>query len=192
MLVGMASRPLRKDAARNRQRIVDTARRLADEGAALQLNDIARRLEIGVATVYRHFPTPEALMEAVAAPGLEALAARAEQAEGEGDPWQALTGFLDATVEALLVDPSIIVVSSAPELTLARTVGIVEALDLHAGRVVARAHEAGLLHDVTDWGELRALMCGIAHAATIQARDQETRLAVGRRYLAVTLRGLRA
>jgi AcrR family transcriptional regulator len=192
MLVRMSSAPLRKDAARNRQRIVDTARRLVDEGAALQLNDIARRLTMGVATVYRHFPTPEALMEAVAAPGLEALAARAERAQGEGDPWQALTGFLDATVEALLVDPAIIIVSSAPELTLASTVGIVEALDLHASRVVARAHEAGFLRDVTAWGDLRALMCGIAHAAKIQAGDQETRLAVGRRYLGVTLRGLRA
>ena len=60
--------PLRKDAAQNWDRIVAVARELVDEGTPLQLNDIARRAGLGVGTVYRHFPTAEALLETVATP----------------------------------------------------------------------------------------------------------------------------
>ncbi len=67
--------PLRRDAARNRELIVAAARGLVDEGTPLQLNDVARRVGVGVGTVYRHFPTTDALVETVAAPSLEALAA---------------------------------------------------------------------------------------------------------------------
>ncbi|MFE7121342.1 TetR/AcrR family transcriptional regulator, partial [Streptomyces sp. NPDC057654] len=69
----MTTAPLRKDAARNWERIVTTARALVDQGTPLQLNDVAHRAGLGVATVYRHFPTPEALLETVAAPCLEDL-----------------------------------------------------------------------------------------------------------------------
>jgi AcrR family transcriptional regulator len=73
----------------------------------LQLNDVARLAGVGVAPVYRHFPTPEALLETVAAPGLEALAAHGERALADGDPWQALAGFLFAAIDAMLTDASI-------------------------------------------------------------------------------------
>lgn len=64
----MTTTPLRKDAARNWDRIVDVARALVDQGTPLQLNDVARRAGLGVGTVYRHFATPEALLETVATP----------------------------------------------------------------------------------------------------------------------------
>lgn len=64
----MTTAPLRKDAARNWERIVAVARDLVDEGTPLQLNDVARRAQLGVGTVYRHFPTAEALLETVATP----------------------------------------------------------------------------------------------------------------------------
>jgi hypothetical protein len=57
----------------------------------------------------------EALMETVAAPGLEALIARAERALTEEDPWNALADFLDVTLEAQLTDPSLTIVRAAPE-----------------------------------------------------------------------------
>src|SRR3712207_3163298 len=100
----MTTAPLRKDAARNWQRIVDVGRRLVDQETPIQLNDVARAASVGVATVYRHFPTPEALLETIAAPGLEALLRHAEDALGDDQAWPALRGFLHAATEAQTSD----------------------------------------------------------------------------------------
>ncbi|MFF4522662.1 TetR/AcrR family transcriptional regulator [Streptomyces bluensis] len=183
---------MRKDAARNRQCILDVARRLIDEGTPLQLNDIARLAGVGVATTYRHFPTPEALMETVATPGLEALITRAEQALTEEDPWGALTGFLGTTLTMQLTDPSITLVRAAPEHVLPRTRELTATLDALAGRLLKRAQAAGSVQGVVTWDDLLPLMCGIAYAAGVHADGQEERLDSGRRYLGVMLRGLRS
>ncbi|MDT0317857.1 TetR/AcrR family transcriptional regulator [Streptomyces millisiae] len=187
----MSPAPMRKDAARNRQRIVDVGRQLVNDGAPLQLNDVARLAEVGVATVYRHFPTPEALMETLATPGLEALVARAERALTEDEPWQALADFLDTTLEAQLTDPAISIVRAAPHHVLPRTTELATTLDSLAGELLDRAHAAGTVRTVVTWDDLRPLMCGAAYAATVHADGQETRLASGRRYLSVMLHGLR-
>jgi AcrR family transcriptional regulator len=75
-----AERPtvLRRDAARNRRRILDAARSLADDGKPLQLNLVAQHAGVGVATVYRHFPTSEALTEALAAEQISILISKVE------------------------------------------------------------------------------------------------------------------
>ncbi|MGI5423175.1 TetR/AcrR family transcriptional regulator [Streptomyces sp. CA-179760] len=168
---------MRKDAARNWQRIVDVGRQLVEDGVPLQLNDVARLAKVGVVNVYRHFPTSEALMETVAAPGLEALAAHAEQALTQDDLWQALAEFLDTTLEAQLTDPSITAVRSAPDQVLPRTTELAAAMDSRAGRLLDRAREAGVVRDVATWDDLLPLMCGIAYAAQIHADDLQTRLA---------------
>ncbi|MEH0573335.1 MULTISPECIES: TetR/AcrR family transcriptional regulator [Streptomyces] len=186
----MTTAPMRKDAARNWQRIVDVGRQLVDDGTPLQLNEVARLAKVGVATVYRHFPTPEALMETVAAPGLEALVGRAEAALADDDPWQALTDFLHTTLEAQLTDPSITAVRSAPDHVLPRTAELAGAMDAFAGRLLERAHAAGVVRGVVTWEGLLPLMCGVAYAATIHADHQKARLESGRRYLSVMLHGL--
>jgi AcrR family transcriptional regulator len=56
-------RPLRADARRNRERILASARAaFAESGAAVQIDDVARHAGVGVGTVYRHFPTKQALL----------------------------------------------------------------------------------------------------------------------------------
>ena len=187
----MTTAPRRKDAARNWQRIVDVGRQLVDDGLPLQLNEIARLAGVGVATVYRHFPTSEALRETVAMPGLEALVAHAEKALTDDDPWQALARFLETTLEAQLTDPSITAVRSAPDQVLPRTTELTGTMDALAGRLLVRAQAAGVVRGVVNWDDLRPLMCGIAYAANVHADDQETRLETGRRYLGIMLRGLR-
>ena len=187
----MTTTPLRPDAARNWQRIVEVGRQLVDDGVPLQLNDVARLAGVGVATVYRHFPTPEALLETVAAPGLEALAAHGERALADADPWQALAGFLFAAIDAMLTDASIPPVTAAPDNALPRTTELKARLQALCGQLLDRARAAGTVRRDVTQADLIPLMCGVAYAANARASDHEPAPAVGRRYLTVTLDGLR-
>ena len=85
----MAVRPLRRDAAVNRERVLAAAAEVFDEhGLGAGLEDVARRAGVGVATVYRRFPSREALLETLLSELLEVYLAEAEQAralpEGRG------------------------------------------------------------------------------------------------------------
>jgi AcrR family transcriptional regulator len=60
-----------------------------------------------VATVYRHFPTPEALLETIARPDLEDLVARADRAAGDDDAGNAFAGFLLAGIDAQLANAAV-------------------------------------------------------------------------------------
>jgi AcrR family transcriptional regulator len=188
----MTTAPLRKDAARNWQRIVEVGRQLVDDGVPLQLNDVARLAGVGVATVYRHFPTPEALLETVATPGLEALAAHGERVLTDGDPWQALAGFLFAAIDAMLTDASISSVTAVPHNALPRTMELKARLQNLCGQLLDRAHATGKVRRDVAQADLIPLMCGVVYAAKAHTSGHEPARATGRRYLAVTLDGLRA
>ncbi|MFG3227276.1 TetR/AcrR family transcriptional regulator [Kitasatospora sp. NPDC048194] len=187
----MTTVPLRKDAAQNRHRIVAVARDLVDEGTPLQLNDVARRVGVGVGTVYRHFPTAEALLETVATPSLEALVAHGEQALTDADPWRALEGFLMRTVEAQITDASLSAVAGAPSDALPDTAELKRSLAAVGDRLLSRAREAGAVRPDFASADLVPLMCGVAHAAQVHSGSRAARLAAARRYLATLLGGLR-
>ncbi|MDH6114809.1 AcrR family transcriptional regulator [Kitasatospora sp. MAP12-15] len=94
-------RPLRADARRNRERILQAARHaFAAEGIGVPLDEIARRAEVGPGTVHRHFPTKEALFEAVVIEHLEQLtrdaraALQADEVDEAGDAGSAFFAFL--------------------------------------------------------------------------------------------------
>ncbi|WP_410567242.1 TetR/AcrR family transcriptional regulator [Amycolatopsis sp. cmx-4-61] len=188
----MTTMPLRKDAARNRDRIVAIARTLVDEGTPLQLNDVARRAGLGVGTVYRHFPTAETLLEAVATPCLEALTAHGKQALTDPDPWRALETFLYRTVEAQVTDASLSPVTVAPTDALPRTTELKEELQSLGLTLLDRAHEAGLVRREVSAADLTSLMCGIAYAAQVHSRDPGDLVATAHRYLTTLLEGLNA
>ncbi|MFI1153326.1 TetR/AcrR family transcriptional regulator [Streptomyces sp. NPDC020817] len=189
----MTTTPLRKDAARNWERIIAVARALVDQGTTLQLNDVARRAGLGVGTVYRHFATPEALLEAVATPCLEALTAHGERALADPDPWRALEAFLARTLEAQVTDASLAPVTAAPEDALPRTTELKAAL-WSTGRVLLdRARAAGAVRPDLAPGDLVPLMCGLAYAVDVHGvRDAAARVDTAHRYLATLLEGLRA
>lgn len=189
ILVTMTTVPLRKDAARNWQRIVDVGRRLVDEGAPIQLNDVARTAVVGVATVYRHFPTPEALLETVATPGLEALAGHAEQALAGDDAWTALRDFLFAAIDAQIADPALPPVFAAAENALPHTTELKQRLTGMFGQLLDRAHATGAADPSVTRADLMPLMCGVMFAANV--RPPAERATAARRYLTVLLNGLR-
>ncbi|MER6512914.1 TetR/AcrR family transcriptional regulator [Nonomuraea sp. NPDC001636] len=184
--------PLRKDAARNWERIVTVARDLIDEGTPLQLNDVARRAGLGVGTVYRHFPTTEALLETVATPCLTELAAHGDRALADDDPWRALNGFLSRTVQAQVSDASLPPVMAASADALPRTTELKGAVWSAGERLLDRARHAGVVRaDVTS-ADLVPLMCGIAHAATVHGGTPAARVPTAHRYLTLLLEGMHA
>ena len=93
-------RPLRRDAERNRQRILEAARAaFADDGLSVTLDEIARRAGVGVGTIYRRFPDKEQLIDALFEARMNELAAEAEAALQAEDPWQGLVRFLEIACE---------------------------------------------------------------------------------------------
>jgi AcrR family transcriptional regulator len=92
-------RALRADARRNRQRVIETAFEVfATEGLSTPVHEIARRAGVGTGTVSRHFPTKEALFEAVFRSRVERLAALAGELAAEADHGKAFFGFFAEVV----------------------------------------------------------------------------------------------
>lgn len=90
-----SSSPLRADARRNRELILAAAdQAFAEEGVGVPVDEIARRAGVGAGTLYRHFPTKEALFEAVLVAHLDRIARRACELADRDDPGQALFEFM--------------------------------------------------------------------------------------------------
>ncbi|MER7692728.1 TetR/AcrR family transcriptional regulator [Streptomyces sp. NPDC097610] len=89
------SKPIRADAARNRTRLLDAARIAFASAAPVSLKQIARDTGVGIGTLYRHFPTREALVEAIYQHELAQLCADTEILLGTEDPADALRGWMD-------------------------------------------------------------------------------------------------
>jgi AcrR family transcriptional regulator len=91
---GAGDKPLRADAQRNRDKVLAAARQaFTENGASTSLEAIARRAGVGIGTLYRHFPTRQALLEAVYVDEVEQLA-RAAGELSSLDPWPALEAWL--------------------------------------------------------------------------------------------------
>src|SRR5207244_957400 len=93
-------RAQRSDAVRNHKRVIKAARAvMAREGLDARMDDIARRAQVGVGTVYRHFPTKEHLVAALAVERFERLAELAELALAKEDPAAAFEEFIRAAAK---------------------------------------------------------------------------------------------
>jgi AcrR family transcriptional regulator len=183
-------RPLRKDAARNRRRILDAARTLfAERGLDVTLNDIANFAGVGVGTVYRRFPNREQLIEELFEESLEGVVLLIEAALDEPDPWRGLTTFLETVIDVQAKDRAIKELVFVAPGGLDRLARIRARIFPLATALVQRAQQAGQLR-----GDIAAedmpfiqLMVGTVVDCT---RDVEPEL--WRRYLNIILQGLRA
>ena len=97
---GPAERPLRADAQRNYAKLLNAASEafLESGGDDVSLEEIARRAGVGIGTLYRHFPTRRALLEAVYLDQVEALRARADELLDSASPGDALAAWLHTLV----------------------------------------------------------------------------------------------
>src|SRR3954463_14635199 len=95
------AKPRRADALRNHEKLLAAAREaFSEHGASASLEDIARRAGVGIGTLYRHFPTRQALVEAVYFDEVEALGRSAVEL-AEREPWEALKAWLHRVVAYL-------------------------------------------------------------------------------------------
>ncbi|KGM35880.1 TetR/AcrR family transcriptional regulator [Inquilinus limosus] len=94
------TRKPRADAIRNRERVLEAAKAVFSAGGPdASLEAVARQAGVGIGTLYRHFPTRDALFEAVYRREVEQLGALAEQLKGEAAPVEALRSWLRSNVE---------------------------------------------------------------------------------------------
>jgi AcrR family transcriptional regulator len=159
----MAERPLRADARRNRERVLDAARRaFAEQGYAVPLDEIAAAAGVGPGTVYRHFPTKEALFEAVSVANVEELAADARARAEADDPDAAFAGFLDRMAEQALAKRNL-----PDAFAGAGTDAVAAAVaDMHdaLGVLLVKAQEAGGIRRDVTVADLVALLKGLLYA----------------------------
>ena len=102
---GNGMRPLRRDAERNRQRILKAASEVFNErGLEVSLDEIARYAGVGVGTVYRRFRTKEELVEALFVDRIDSIASIAEEALRATDPWSGLVFFMEHMAEMMAGD----------------------------------------------------------------------------------------
>ena len=97
---GAAAKHLRADAQRNRERLLEVAREVfAEKGVEAPLEEIARRAGVGIGTLYRHFPTRLDLVGAIYLDEVNALIRSAADLAENGDPLEALRGWLERFVD---------------------------------------------------------------------------------------------
>ncbi|HEV7883468.1 MAG TPA: helix-turn-helix domain-containing protein [Solirubrobacteraceae bacterium] len=182
-------RPLRRDAERNRQRIIEAAREaFAEDGLAVTLDEIARRAGVGVGTVYRRFADKEQLIDALFEERIGEVVALAEASLRQEDAWAGLVGFLDGVTELHACDRGLKEVMLSGVHGLERVSRVRQLMFPLVTRLVVRAQEEGSLRaDLapTDLPLLQ-LMLGALSDCT---RDVEPE--VWRRFLGILTDGLR-
>jgi AcrR family transcriptional regulator len=184
-----AVRPLRADARRNRERVLAAARAVfAEQGREAQMDDVARHAEVGVGTVYRHFPTKEALIEALAVDSFERVTAKAKEALAIEDPWEALTSTLWSGAEILASDRSLSeLLALIPGPTL-QGLPVEQELNAAMTELIRRAQEVGALRPDVILDDIPMLMCGIGSATRKDHRCPDA----WRRHMSIVIDGLRA
>lgn len=180
---------LRKDAERNRRRIIEAARELcATRGLEATLNEVAHHAGLGVGTVYRRFPTKEALFEAIFLDGIDQLVTLAEAALEAEDSWEGFTGFVWAMCELTATDRGL------REIAFSRThcgnrvdAGRTQ-LEPRISKLVERAKRDGYLRPELSSTDMP--LCGLMTGAVSEyAADVAPDL--WRRYVSILLQGMR-
>src|SRR5207244_4846011 len=99
-------RPLRADARRNREAVIAAAKKLfADQGLDAQMPDVARSANVGVGTVYRHFPTKQDLIAELVAERFERLAQKTREALESEDAWEGVADFIRFSAQIQADEP---------------------------------------------------------------------------------------
>ena len=183
-------RPLRRDARENRERILEAARgAFAELGIDASVEEIAYRANVGMGTLYRRFPTKDALIDAVFEAHLDRIAAAAEQALQATHSWEALLDYLAFVVGLQAADRGLSEIVGAnlrTEQLLGRARKRLRPL---VERLILRAQESGDLRSDVVYEDISVLLWTTGRVVDA-TRDVAPEF--WQRYLALTVDGLRA
>ncbi len=166
--VSEAERPLRADARRNRERILQSARAaFAESGADAQIDDVARHAGVGVGTVYRHFPTKQALLTELVRQTFRLFTGWAREAlEGGGEPFALIEGLLRRIAETAAEDVGVQYALASSDAQAARSEAQAEQDELIAviAELIERARRAGTIRPGIEAIDIAMLICGVVSA----------------------------
>jgi AcrR family transcriptional regulator len=180
----------RSDARDNRGRILDAAQAVfVTGGLDVPIREIARRAEVGPATVYRHFPTKETLVAETFAEHALAWRSTMDQGLADPDPWR---GFCRTVEELCVLQARDRGFSAAVKSTFPR------AIDFAAMRASSLTSAAALIHRVKDTGRLRPdvvlddLILMIMANNGIRGSTPAVRVAASRRFAGLMIQAFQA
>lgn len=165
-------RRMRTDARRNHARLVEAARAVfAARGSDASIDEIARTADVGIGTLYRHFPRRIDLVEAVYRQDVDELIARGDELLDGTQPWEALKLWLEAFVAYAAAKRTFLTelheaFGKSPDLAVSSR----ERIDASSGRLLARAQQAGFVRPDINQQELMQLVGGmcIAQGSTVE------------------------
>jgi AcrR family transcriptional regulator len=172
-----AARKPRADAQRNRERILEIAKKaFTRSGANISLDDVAKQAGVGAGTLYRHFPTRDALLEAVYRTEVEKLAA-AEQKLAETMPppaalraWMLL--FVDYIATKQIIAPALNTLVGGPSKVFEASGGLIKGA---ISTLVKRAIKSGDVRPDLDPLDLLRALVGVSNVASVPDWPQSAR-----------------
>jgi AcrR family transcriptional regulator len=181
---------LRADARRNRETLLRVATAaFARDGLSVPLDEIARRAGVGPGTLYRHFPTKDALLEAVLLDRLRRLVDDVRALRGTDHPGSALLDFIDRLVAEAAGKQDLVEALAKGGADLTATLGASTAqLRRELGRLLSRAQASGTIRDDITLADFMAMVSGLLFSL----RTRSARRANPKRAVAVLRDGLRA
>jgi AcrR family transcriptional regulator len=182
-------RALRADARKNRERLLAAAEEVfAEKGVSVPVDDVAGRAGVGVGTLYRHFPTKEALIAAVLATRLEALCADSRAASNAADPGPALFAFAERMGAEVATKHDLADALAEAGIDVKAEMGdVMDEMRANVESLIARAQQSGAVRDDVAASELFGLVVATCSAAKLQGLGDDGR----RRMIAVVFDGLR-
>ena len=185
----MTEEPLRRDAARNRERQLTAASELfAERGLDVTLNDIAHRAGVGVGTAYRRFANKDEVIDALFEQRLQDVVAVAEDSLSATDAWAGLVSFLERSLHMQFGDRGLTEIMISPQLGRERVNQSRDRIAPLMTQLVDRAKEQGAIRPDVDQTDLFFLQMALA---AIIDRTRGLAPDLYRRYLAMWLDGVR-
>lgn len=194
----MSETPLRKDAERNRQRLLQAGREIfAERGLGATLNDVAHHAGVGVGTAYRRFANKEELIDAIFTQQVDEIEQILREALAEPDAWQGVVHYLERALALQVKDRGMAQILSGRRVAPAQHDWERDRLAPLVDDLADRARKAGAIRPEVTGTDLVFLQIGVVSIAStlrdgaddVPSRDDVAELY--RRYLAIALDGIR-
>lgn len=177
----------RRDAERNRQKLLTVGREVFAEDPGAPFEEISRRAGVGIGTLYRHFPTRDALVEVIYAEHIDEVLAAAEEAADAENAWEGLVVFLERVLELQARNLPLrgVFLRHGADPALAERRRLIQPA---LTRLVARGREQGVVRDDFTLGDLSLALWSFA---PIFEATSGLAPGVWRRHLQILLDGMR-